>query len=163
MNARAIEAQARNLLAQHGLAARGWRFEWDRAKRRFGKCSYRHGVISLSAPLTQLNPDHVTDTLLHEIAHALVGPGYGHGRVWQRKARELGARPVRCGGTTIAGEAKRIPGQWFGRCPNCAKEHQRYKRPGKTRHACKRCCVQFNGGRYSEAYALVWERREGGQ
>lgn len=39
--------------------------------------------------------DEVKDILIHEIAHALVGPRQGHGAVWARKMRELGARPNR--------------------------------------------------------------------
>lgn len=37
--------------------------------------------------------DDLLDTLLHEIAHALT-PGDGHGKLWQAKAMELGARPT---------------------------------------------------------------------
>ena len=34
--------------------------------------------------------DHIRDTILHEIAHALVGPCHGHDAVWRQKAREIG-------------------------------------------------------------------------
>ncbi len=34
--------------------------------------------------------EEVKNTLLHEIAHALVGPGHRHNRVWRQKAREIG-------------------------------------------------------------------------
>jgi hypothetical protein len=37
----------------------------------------------------------VTDTILHEIAHALT-LGDGHGYAWKRKCIEIGAKPERC-------------------------------------------------------------------
>jgi hypothetical protein len=36
----------------------------------------------------------VTDTILHEIAHALTRDG--HGYAWKRKCIEIGAKPERC-------------------------------------------------------------------
>ena len=55
--------------------------------------------------------DQVRDTILHEIAHALVGPGHGHDAVWKRKCREVGARPERCG------QADMPEGRWRGFVP----------------------------------------------
>ena len=87
-------------LAQTALVAHGitdWRVEWDNAKRRNGLTDYNRKVISLSAPLTNIRTvDEVRQTIGHEIAHVLVGPGHGHGPVWQRKMRELGLRVERC-------------------------------------------------------------------
>lgn len=34
----------------------------------------------------------VHETILHEIAHALAGPGAGHGPKWREMARRVGAR-----------------------------------------------------------------------
>src|SRR6476659_8376122 len=94
MNLYEAGALARQLLRQHGL--HDWRFELDHARRRFGRCDYTHRRITLSRPLTLLNPlEEVRDTLLHEIAHALT-PGAGHGPRWRAMCRQLGARPVRC-------------------------------------------------------------------
>ena len=33
----------------------------------------------------------IRDTLLHEIAHAIAGPGHGHDAVWQTAARGASA------------------------------------------------------------------------
>lgn len=41
-------------------------------------------------------PDQVTDTILHEIAHALAGPAARHGPAWKSIARRLGATPKSC-------------------------------------------------------------------
>ena len=38
----------------------------------------------------------IDDTLLHEIAHALVGKAHGHDQVWQAKAVALGCSGRRC-------------------------------------------------------------------
>jgi predicted SprT family Zn-dependent metalloprotease len=82
------------LMRQHGL--HGWTFRYDHARRRFGSCRYRQKVITLSRPLTFLNPEEqVRDTILHEIAHALA-PDDGHGDKWRQRCREIGAKPARC-------------------------------------------------------------------
>jgi predicted SprT family Zn-dependent metalloprotease len=73
-------------------------------KKRFGVCKYRRlnsgyaptGTIGLSRLLVEVNDViQVTDTILHEIAHALT-LGDGHGYAWKRKCIEIGAKPERC-------------------------------------------------------------------
>jgi predicted metal-dependent hydrolase len=97
---------ARALMRQHGLAK--WTFRFDHARRRFGSCRARQKVITLSRPLTFLNPEpEVRDTILHEIAHALA-PDDGHGALWKQKCVEIGARPIRCyGDETVASPPRR--------------------------------------------------------
>jgi len=72
----------------------GWKLMLDpRPRRRLGQCRYSKREIGLTKAFVELNTwDLVAQTLLHECAHALVGPGYAHGPVWKRKARELGVR-----------------------------------------------------------------------
>ena len=124
MNTGEASRLARTLMNDHGLDT--WVFQFDRAKRRFGRCSHDSRTISLSEPLTRLNPEEqVRDTILHEIAHALVGPGAGHGRVWKLKAREVGANPER----TYSDDAVQPTGNWVGTCPTCSKRFNRVKRP----------------------------------
>lgn len=141
------------LMQHYGLASSGWSFEWDNAKRRFGCCNHWRRVISLSKPMTQLNnEEHVTDTVLHEIAHALVGPSHGHDKEWKAKAKEIGARPVRCYDNKAVVLVKKA---FIGCCPNCSKEVQRHRR---KKVACKKCCDTLNGGKFSEAYMFKWKR-----
>ena len=47
----------------------------------------------------------VRDTILHEIAHAIVGPGHGHDAVWQTAERRIGCTPKRC--STVTHSLKR--------------------------------------------------------
>ena len=88
-------------LERQGLAGQGWTAGWDRARLRFGACWPRRKQITLSHVLTELNDvDQVRDTILHEVAHALVferfGHLRGHGAEWKRVALELGATPRAC-------------------------------------------------------------------
>ena len=91
MNLTDAQMLARTALDAHGLTDKGWRVEWDNAKRRNGSASSSARVITLSAPLTHLKtPEEMRQTIGHEIAHALVGTQHGHGPVWKAKMRELG-------------------------------------------------------------------------
>jgi len=86
---------ARNLMNEHGL--REWSFKFDRAKRRAGCCKHSRKTITLSPHYVERNDyEEVKDTILHEIAHALVGHKHHHNWVWRAKAREIGAKPQRC-------------------------------------------------------------------
>lgn len=106
MNLSAAQTLAISLMTEHGLIAKGWRFEFSNARSQFGVCRIlidRHTkvvldrVIKLSAPLTKLNIEsEVKDTILHEIAHALAGHKAGHGWTWKAIARNIGAKPERC-------------------------------------------------------------------
>ena len=40
--------------------------------------------------LRKANDEEIIDTVLHEIAHAIVGPGQGHNLIWKKKAIEIG-------------------------------------------------------------------------
>ena len=91
----AVRQQAVALLAEHGLA--DWCFEFDHATRRAGCCDYRHKRISLALQFARQARDaEITDTLLHEIAHALVGKKHNHDAVWRAKAQQLGSSGERC-------------------------------------------------------------------
>lgn len=56
-----------------------------------GTCNEGGEIITLQLNFC-INEDieEVRNTILHEIAHALVGTHCGHNIVWQNKARELG-------------------------------------------------------------------------
>ena len=87
-----VARQARALMDEHGLEA--WDFRFSAAERRLGECREREKTIRLSRRHA-VNSDsrEVTDTILHEIAHALAGAEAGHGPAWKAVAERLGATP----------------------------------------------------------------------
>jgi predicted SprT family Zn-dependent metalloprotease len=132
------------LLAEHGL--HDWSFAFNRRKRALGYCRYDTRTIELSVHFVQRNgPEAIRETLLHEIAHALVGPDHGHDAVWKRKCLEIGARPVRCG------HADMPDGRWQAECGSCGQRFHRYRKPKRLKgwFCCR--CGQERGN-------LVWKR-----
>ena len=125
-----IARYAERLMASHGLT--GWSLQYDDASRRAGSCNPRLKVIGLSRLYClHASPEEVRETILHEIAHALVGPGHGHDSVWKAAARALGCTGDRCHYVEFA------PPRYLVSCPRCGwTEH------ANTRHTdtiCKTC------------------------
>lgn len=137
----------RRLLDEHGLT--DWSVVFDRAKRRAGICRPASKQIGLSGPLTALHPEaEVRDTLLHEIAHALVGPEHGHDEVWRATARRLGCSGQRCS----SADAPRIEGDWIGTCP-AGHQRRKHRRPARP-SSCAACSPTFD-----PAHLLTWTWR----
>lgn len=133
MDLRKADGMARELLAEHGL--HGWSFRFDRARVRAGACHYGTRTITLSPWITAAHdPSQVRETLLHEIAHALVGPRHAHDAVWRARARSIGATGQRC---YVGGEEPVVPGRWQGRCVAGHVVH-RHRRPTRVL-LCTRC------------------------
>ena len=90
-----VAFHALELLKQHGLA--GWSLRFNSSRKNLGQCRYRQKLILLSrSHAVEGTQREVTDTILHEIAHALAGPAAGHGSKWKAIARRLGATPRSC-------------------------------------------------------------------
>lgn len=133
MDLQEAAALAQELMGRHGLT--GWRFGFDRARVRAGACHHHDRRITLSPHLTRAHSlEQVRETLLHEIAHALVGPRHGHDAVWRARARSIGATGERC---YDAGEVPVVPGRWQGRCAAGHVVH-RHRRPTRVL-VCTRC------------------------
>ena len=138
--AEAIET-ATELMRQHGLI--GWRIKLDHARRRAGQCDYNTKVISLSRLYVRAaDKDHIRDTILHEIAHALVGPSHGHDAVWRKKAREIGCTAARCHNLNFS------KARWIMKCPNGCFSVERHRR--KSGLVCSKCksAVKFIASEY---------------
>ncbi len=113
MDLQKAEQLARELLKEHGLD--DWSFVWKRGIHKIGVCRYSSKRIELSKDLTAVNEEyHIIDTVKHEIAHALVGKGFGHGSTWRIKAIEIGCTP-----SSTADKSLIIPWKYLGTCPQC--------------------------------------------
>jgi predicted SprT family Zn-dependent metalloprotease len=101
MNIIDAEALAFLHMDEHKLFDKLWYFDFESCKRSLGRCNYNLKKITISKWYAELNEeDDVEDTILHEIAHALSfirygREGKGHGKLWKRTCREIGAIPER--------------------------------------------------------------------
>ena len=106
---------------------RGWSFSLNTNKSRLGVCRFREKSIELSVYHVDSSPDaSVANTILHEIAHAMVGPSHGHDWTWKSVARMIGCTGERCGKMEIPDALKR-KAKYIGRCEGCGVEIPRYK------------------------------------
>lgn len=136
MSIRQYEAQTKcdDKLKSHKLYDKGWRTNFSKSESYLARCYYdeKRIVINLMH-LNSCSEMDLENTILHEVAHALVGPGFGHNQTWMEKAKEIGLEnPTPCGpalnldaGRSIqAGEVK--PKRSFNRvdikCPTCEKK-----------------------------------------
>lgn len=140
-----IERQTKLLMTAHGLV--GWTFEWDNAQRRFGQTRYSTRTISLSRKLTpQRSMTAIRNTVLHEIAHALVGPGHGHNEVWRTKAISIG-----CDGKRCSNDQVKVSYKYVAKCPFGHVAGKYLRKPRTiTRKSCGKC-----SSRYDARYALA--------
>jgi predicted SprT family Zn-dependent metalloprotease len=153
MNLLEAKKLAIDLMSEHGILDQGWRFQYDNAKRRFGRCSYSTKTISLSKHLVLLNElEIVKNTILHEIAHALT-PGAGHSRIWQRKAIEIGCSGDRCYSSF---EVQVPESRYISECKGCGYTHKRHKMTDRLKYG-KQSCGRCSNGRYDEKYKLEWK------
>ena len=146
------EAIANQKMTEHGL--NDWSFGFDDAIQRRGCCHYSRKEITLSKVLTEIRDEQwVVNTILHEIAHALVGQGMGHGQIWKDKAVEIGCNGERCSSDGVS-----MPKPFRCSCPNCGQGWTAHKR---TKVACGLCCKKFNGGKWTPKYRVTWSRIQG--
>ena len=90
MNLPDVLSLARSLMEEADVG--DWDLAFDRARRRAGQTDHARRRITLSRHLMSLYDEaQVRETILHEIAHARVGPRHGHDAVWAAEATRLGA------------------------------------------------------------------------
>ena len=146
-----VRREAESLLRKHNLS--DWTVEFGNAKVNLGWCDHSIRTIRISRVHAELDPpDEVTDTILHEIAHALCAPNEGHGATWKAKAREVGAKPERCAPSSRVTHRHR---EWRGTCPACHCILLRHRRHRVS-------CGQCSPGRYDDRFRFVWTRVDGG-
>ena len=134
MDKQQAEELANSLMEVYGLD--GWTLRLNKNKHLLGLCNYDSRVIELSAPYVLNNTvEHVIDTILHEIAHALAGRTANHGPVWKAQAKKIGAIPKAC-----ATDAVMPQGRWQARCSGCAREFHYHRKPTYIRSRyCRKC------------------------
>lgn len=148
MKLKEAEKEAKKLIYHH--LGMDWNFRFDSSVSRCGCCTYSLQLIALSEGYVQCNSwNEVKDTVLHEIAHALTGPGHGHDKVWKERCREIGANPCRVASKTIA----MPPKQYVAICKNCGHSYYRCRIPRKKSYSCGKC----SKGRYNSDYHLDFE------
>ena len=120
------------LMKAHGLAAKGWVARLDDSRSRAGACDYSKKRILLSRLYVRVvGRSELDDTILHEIAHALVGPHHHHDAVWRAKARAIGCSGDRCHTLRFS------PPRWIVACQGGCFSRPAHRR---RRHAvCRRC------------------------
>jgi predicted SprT family Zn-dependent metalloprotease len=142
---------AKGMMADHGLV--GWCFEFDNAVKRLGSCRYGEKRITMSRKFVSVAGEaEVRETMLHEIAHALVGyADRGHGAIWKAKYRALGGT----GGRTAINpylaspEVAAATYKWVGTC-SAGHYIRRSQRPTRV-FSCSKC-----SGVFSRKNVLSW-------
>ena len=131
-----VQLLADRLLNEHELFEKGWSFSFDRAKRRAGSCKFSKKEITLAkAYAEQVDFKEIKNTILHEIAHALVGPKHGHNEIWKQKALEIGCDAERCHYVVFSKPRYKLT------CTNRCFEVARYRVSKKTLQSriCSKC------------------------
>jgi len=134
--------KSKMLMLEHGLIQQGWEFEFSRQKFGLGYCSHWRKTIFVSRHYVELNPwePEMKDTVLHEMAHALVGSGHGHDWTWKSMCRKIGAKPNRLASASSLVSPERNPEkQYIARC-SCGKIFRCQRRGRHFNHyICSRC------------------------
>lgn len=138
-----IRELANELIALHQLE--GWRFRFNKRRTHLGLCRYSKKLIELSIHYAKVaTQSQILNTLLHEIAHAIVGHGHAHDAVWKAKAIEVGATPDVCGEVNLkeTGDGAK----WVAAC-SCGQPHFKYRKP---KHLQGWYCKRPNGSKSLE-------------
>jgi len=138
----------------------GYSFEYSNKKCAFGTCNYKHKIITLSQPICEANLDkidtQVTNTILHEIAHAFcvhihgTRDGRGHDWRWRDIATQIGCSGDRC---YTYEDVKAPTSKYTLECKKCGKTTPKFKKPTRLQ-ACGECCRNHNFGRFTHDYVL---------
>lgn len=127
---RAALERCRSLMERHGLD--GWTAVLDESTSRAGACNYTSKQIQLSRLyVRKVDQAALDDTILHEIAHALVGPHHHHDAVWKAKARSIGCSADRCHTERFS------PPRWIVSCDAGCFTRTAQRR--RKRAVCRRC------------------------
>ncbi len=145
-----IATLGKRLIREHednsGLKA-GWQFAFDLAPVRGGSCRYSDQQITLSVTYClKASKAEIVDTILHEIAHAIVGPKHGHDATWKAAARQIGCTAERCH------RLQHTPPRWHGQC-GCGQQWERQRLSQRIRISrCGKCKGNIEWKRMAVSY-----------
>lgn len=130
-----VREAASELMFLHDLT--NWSFGFNDRKRCLGVCYTNRRRIEVSLDLVRSQMwGEILETIKHEIAHALVGPGHGHDEVWKAAAIRVGAKPISCLDTYIPESG--VGAKYVAQCP-CGSPHYLYRRTkNMTGRYCRR-------------------------
>jgi len=123
----------RGLMDKHGLHE--WNIRINRESRVAGRCIYGPKVLSFSKYLVyndEISIFQKVNTVLHEIAHALVGFEHDHNEIWRQKAIEIG-----CDGNQYHFMTLRLPTNVY-LCP-CQQLRLSFFNKTSTKRMCTIC------------------------
>ena len=122
----------------------------ERLRSIAGRITYRPRLIELSAALLGKYPQHLEETLLHEMVHAwlrLNKQRNGHGADFKRKMREVGLRSIY---HPMPVSLRRSRRRYTLSCPACSVQLTRRRRPGVP-VSCAKCSPK----RYDERFRMT--------
>lgn len=128
----------RQKMDENGL--QDWKIKIETAYSRAGVCFHFEKEIRLSEQYIKVCPEiEILDTILHEIAHAVLPTGHGHDETWRNKCLEIGARPKSC----LPDEFK-VENKWVAICPTCGARFGRQKRVRRGQIKwCRKCHKKY--------------------
>lgn len=132
-----VATLGKQLIREHEVKSglkTGWQFAFDLAPARGGSCRYGEKQITLSVTYClKASKEEIVDTILHEIAHAIVGSKHGHDAPWKTVARQIGCTAERCH------SVQHTSPRWYGRC-GCGQRWERQRLSQRTRTSrCRKC------------------------
>ncbi len=131
-----VRSLANTLIQKHGL--RFWTFAFNNRTTSLGLCDHNNRQICYSRMYLDLDVEQITDTILHEIAHALT-PGDKHGYLWKKKCVEIGCKPERVANVERCGKYR-----YKAICRVCDTVYQRSRISKSKCYSCPKCCKHFN-------------------
>jgi predicted SprT family Zn-dependent metalloprotease len=121
-----IREYALELMSIHNLD--DWKFRFNKRKRSLGVCRFSVKRIELSLEFAlEGQTKDIIDTVKHEVAHAITGPGHAHDDEWKANAIKLGCPPTACADGVSMPESGR-GAKYIAVCV-CGTPHYLYRRP----------------------------------
>lgn len=125
---------ARDLVYQH--LGQAWSVTTNNSMTTLGICRHNSKSIGLSTHLLDNNGwEVVKQTVVHEIAHALVGYHAHHNSIWRAKCIALGGDGKTCSEASDA----RMPYPWLAECFFCSKATPLLSKPRTRVLVCRQC------------------------